>query len=178
MSIHPRTYARGFTLIETLVAISILVVAVIVPLRVISQSVKSAQFTREKTVATYLAQEGLELVAEMREERLNNLDTAWTLFSELEGYGSGFDIEPTTGALVACNSTAGNPCKLYFDSTHGSGAYYTHTAVYPASVFVRTVHVRSRTGGAAQVESVVTWSSAYGVTASTTKTVWFYNKYE
>lgn len=171
-------HTRGFTLIETLVAISILVVAVIVPLRVVSQSIKSAQFTREKTVATYLAQEGLELVAEMREERLNNLDTAWTLFTELSAYGSGFDIESTTGALVGCNSTGSNPCKLYFDSAHQSGAYYTHTSSYAASVFTRTVRVRSLTATTAQVESIVTWTSSYGVGATIAKTIWFYNKYD
>ena len=60
----------GFTLIETLVAISVLVVAVTGPLTLASQSLFAAVYAKDQTTAFYLAQEAVEMV---RNKRDNNL---------------------------------------------------------------------------------------------------------
>ena len=54
--------SRGFTLLETLVSIAILALVIVGPLSVISSSSGYARQTKDIITATYLAEEGLELV--------------------------------------------------------------------------------------------------------------------
>ncbi len=52
----------GFTLVETFVAITILLIAVLIPLSVLSKAISDGLFIKNRVAATYLAQEGMELV--------------------------------------------------------------------------------------------------------------------
>ncbi|PIZ86896.1 hypothetical protein COX93_02875, partial [Candidatus Nomurabacteria bacterium CG_4_10_14_0_2_um_filter_30_12] len=53
---------RGFTLVETLVAISIFTVSVISLMSVLSSGITGTKFANNKIIAGYLAQEGIEYV--------------------------------------------------------------------------------------------------------------------
>lgn len=59
---------KGFTLIETLVAISVLVMALVGPLTIAEQSLRSAYYSRDQITAFYLAQEGIEYVRAIRDQ--------------------------------------------------------------------------------------------------------------
>ncbi len=61
---------RGFTLIETLVAISILVVAVTAPLSLASQSLFASLYAKDQVAAAYLAQEAIEVVRQKRDQNM------------------------------------------------------------------------------------------------------------
>lgn len=52
---------KGFTLIETFVAISILLIAVMGPLQMFSKAIADGLYAKNQTIAYYLAQEGIEL---------------------------------------------------------------------------------------------------------------------
>ncbi len=54
---------NGFTLIEAMVAIVILTLIVVGPLGVISHSISESRFASNKATAIYLAQEGIDVVA-------------------------------------------------------------------------------------------------------------------
>ncbi len=60
------TFKKGFTMIETLVAIAILVIAVIGPMSLLSKAIADSSYARNQVVATYLAQEGIESVINKR----------------------------------------------------------------------------------------------------------------
>jgi len=62
-----RTYDRGFTLIETLVAIAILLLAISAPLSIAEKGLASAEAARSEITAFYLAQEALEFVRNARD---------------------------------------------------------------------------------------------------------------
>ena len=68
-SLVPSPYnpTRAFTLIETLVAISLLSIAIVAPMSLTSQSLVSAYFARDQVTAFNLAQEGLEAVRAFRD---------------------------------------------------------------------------------------------------------------
>jgi prepilin-type N-terminal cleavage/methylation domain-containing protein len=72
---------RGFTLIEALVAISILMVAVVAPITIAQKGLSSAIYTKNQMIASYLAQDAIEYVKNKRDENILN-DKDW-----LEGFG-------------------------------------------------------------------------------------------
>ena len=68
-------HQQGFTLIETFIAISILLLAITGPLTLVSNSISDASYAANQITAFYLAQEGLELVVNRWEEnKYNNQD--------------------------------------------------------------------------------------------------------
>ncbi|PIZ89621.1 MAG: hypothetical protein COX89_00565 [Candidatus Nealsonbacteria bacterium CG_4_10_14_0_2_um_filter_37_10] len=58
---------KSFTLIEVLVAVSVLIIGVLGVFTVVQNITFSAQINSSKLAATYLAQEGLELVKNQRD---------------------------------------------------------------------------------------------------------------
>jgi len=59
----------GLTLVETLVAVSILTIAVIGPLGIIAQALHTSYYTRDQMTAHYLAQEAIEYVRNLRDNK-------------------------------------------------------------------------------------------------------------
>ena len=57
----------GLTMVETLVAISILTIAVIGPLGIIAQALHTSYYARDQITAYYLAQEAIEYVRNLRD---------------------------------------------------------------------------------------------------------------
>src|SRR3989344_1070881 len=61
---------RGFTLIETIVALAVLLAAIVGPVALITKGLVDVTFAKNKLIALHLAQEGIELV---RIQRDNNI---------------------------------------------------------------------------------------------------------
>lgn len=72
MKKKPKLKNRGFTLVETLVAITILVVSIAGPMTIASKGMSSAIFAKDQITAFYLAQEAIEYIRNKRDE--NNLN--------------------------------------------------------------------------------------------------------
>lgn len=66
-SFRARYTRGGFTLIETLVAITFLSIAIVAPMSLVSQSLSTAYYARDQVTAFNLAQEGLETVRAIRD---------------------------------------------------------------------------------------------------------------
>ncbi len=58
---------RGFTLVETMVAVSIVAVSIVGPLYVLQKGVTASYTARDRLIASSLAQEGLEYVRAIRD---------------------------------------------------------------------------------------------------------------
>ncbi len=59
---------KGFTLIETLIAIAIIMIAITGPFAATENSINAATISRDKTIAVFLAQEGIEYVRAVRDK--------------------------------------------------------------------------------------------------------------
>lgn len=151
----PRINKKGFTLLETLVAVALLTTAVASAIAIVSKSIQSATYTRDQMIASFLASEGIELVRAVRDDRATDViagtpSTEW--LSDLRGgpcETSTCDIDPfidpPSTAILDCG---GGFCPLYID---GSG-YYRSYAGGVSSKFSRKINITN----ISNTEAVVT----------------------
>lgn len=73
---------KAFTLIETLVAISIFTVSLLGIMSVLASSISSTNYAKQKMIATYLAQEGVEYARNLRDTEVitNGGPNGWSAF--------------------------------------------------------------------------------------------------
>ncbi len=158
---------QGFTLIEALVAIFILTISVTGLLGVVSQSVFNSNYAKNKTTATALAQEGIELVRNIQDQSLLNAGEngygsfqafvgAVFLECSLYGQSGGFcEIDPATLQISPC-PTQGNQVECRKLSISPSG-YYDYSPNNPQSPFRRTISVEDTSGDSGKATVTVSW---------------------
>ncbi len=156
-----RGFNKGFTIVETLVAISILAIALTGPLAIISQSLKSSYFARDQVTAHYLAQEAVEYVKNRRDmnglQQLSSADWlsgistsdaqadgAQTLLNELNSNANikAHLIRTNTGyVLKKCQSVGDMVCPpLQFDAENRVYGYGESVQSVPTdSIFTREI---------------------------------------
>ncbi|GMU74463.1 MAG: hypothetical protein AMXMBFR44_6600 [Candidatus Campbellbacteria bacterium] len=108
----------GFTFVETLVAISVLLVAVAGPLFLASQGLRAARIARDQISANYLAQEAVEYV---RFRRDNNALQGNTWLTGLSLCTTGCTIDIYTNDIAAC--PVGTECPVLFQEDTGKYGY-------------------------------------------------------
>lgn len=101
---HTKKNGAGFTLLEAIVAISVITVGLVGVLSLVTQTISSATFSKDKLIAVYLAQEGIEIVRNIR-------DTNWlTNASWNNGLGIGdWQVDYNDQVLFVYT---GNPLNL------------------------------------------------------------------
>ncbi len=166
---------KGFTLIETLVALAIFSSAIVGMIVILAGGIANTTFVKNKTSATYLSQEGVELVRNLRDSYSLTGSGGW----------AGFAANMTTNCSTACQMvsdatgvTVVTPCQ-----NSGFGAYLCQSLNYnistgfynylnnqgsTASPFTRVVIVSPVGGGTDEfkVRSIVTWDD-HGNTLTT-----------
>ncbi|MCX6787705.1 MAG: prepilin-type N-terminal cleavage/methylation domain-containing protein [Candidatus Kaiserbacteria bacterium] len=183
-----QTRLCGFTLIEAMVAITIVTLAVTGPLFTASRAIVAAQLARQKLTASYLAQEGIEYARAMRDNEYllayqaggTGVSTAaWTDFltgssagsitqcraatctldpARSMGSGSGFALQPCSGASCA---------PLYL-----ANGIYTEQSGIAGSVptpYTRTIQAVDVSANDVRIVSTVSWSfhnNSYSVTVN------------
>lgn len=69
-------YVKGFTLLETIIAVALLAISIVASVALISKSIQSRTVSQNRLMASYLAQEGIELVINIRDNNWKN-GNAW-----------------------------------------------------------------------------------------------------
>jgi len=163
----PRT--KGYSLIEVMVAITILMLSIIGPITIAAKSYQSAQYARQQTTAFFLAQEGITAVNMLRNDgglRAYNspgLVDAWNWVNSaslepcFEETGCDMDFRDYTllSNVVDCATIA--DCQLLYNSS-ASRAVYQHFAGEP-SPYTRVIKLEFLNPEEVLVESTVTWDS-------------------
>lgn len=146
---------QGFTLIETMVAISVLVIALSAPLTLASQSLFASVYAKDQVTASYLAQEAIEVVREKRDNNFLNIINGASGVSWLDSIPQGeyFSVDVAQDSIVAC----GTSCKS--TALNNNGAFYTYQSG-TATRFSREVFVSVFPGGdEARVTATVYWTT-------------------
>lgn len=144
---------RGFTLVETLVAISLLLIAVVGPMTFLTRSSQSTEVANQQIPAVFLAQEGLELVQRERENEFlqwfgNTSHQAWTgfrnTFEDCEGSANQCAIAVDGSGSISvteCSATANN-CFLYYNDSNNRSRYtYDSSGGAVATPYRRYIYV-------------------------------------
>lgn len=170
---------RGFTLIEAMVAVSIMAIAIAAPMYAASRTIAAAQLSAEKLTATYLAQEGVEYVRKVRDDaylqHIADLSTAWAEFTNRVAVCTGSQIGCTVDSISSPDiaQCAGDPATTCTPLYRNLFKQYTQSSVGSASeksVFTRYVQVRTvHQDREVEVVSTVVWQS-HGVTQSVSVT--------
>jgi len=135
---------KAFTLIETLVAITILLLAIGGPMYAVSQSLSSAIYARDQITAFYLAQDAVEYIRNIRDNNALAGSQDWLAgftgyYSDPGGSDLPFTIDTTqsfgSGALRHCSGTCP---ALQYDSASGQ---YGYSFDIP-SAFTRTITMK------------------------------------
>ena len=164
---------QGFSLVETLVAITILLIVIVGPMTLSTSTARSTNFSSEHVQAFFLAQEGVELMQAYRDDFLltefPNVNNGWDDFENINycfnTSGCGLDVDTDTEATIAppINCASGNNCRVYYDSSDvrarfnqsGTGDETKYTRVITAEVIDPTAPQPHEV----RVESTVTWRS-------------------
>jgi prepilin-type N-terminal cleavage/methylation domain-containing protein len=147
----------GFTLVESLVAISILLVALAGPLSIAGEGLALANLSRQQITAIFLAQEVVEFVRNTRDTNILNPPTAW-----LDGLGACTDggtcrVDVTTDTVASCPGGV-CPALRYHEA---SGQYgYSTTPGWADTIYTRTVDITQVVSDKeAAVHVSVSWQS-------------------
>lgn len=190
----PPAHSKGFTLIETMIAVTILSLAVAGPLYAASRAIIAAQVARDELIALYLAQEGVEYARAMRDDaylaayQIGGADvstSAWNEFVNGTGVASiagcvttACTLDPArdmgTGTGLSLEPCSPGSCApLYV-----ANGIYTQQSDIPGGVptpFVRTVEAVPISETDERITSTVSWSFhgiPYMVTVSDHLTPW------
>lgn len=100
----------GLTLIETLVAVSLLAVAIMAPMSLTTQSLSSAYYARDQMTAFHLAQEAIESVRSVRDE--NILAGEADLLQGIAAGGVPFVIDTRDNEITVCDQGTPAQCPV------------------------------------------------------------------
>jgi len=149
----------GFTLIETLVAISLLMVAIVAPMSLTTRSLSTAYYARDQITAFHLAQEAIETIRHRRDGNIlkNALgDSSVDLLAEIPSVtGEPFIVDTRDGSMEPCLGVC-DPLR-----TDGEIYGYGDGAGWTATRFTREVRAKFVEGSSDEVRISVTvsWQS-------------------
>jgi prepilin-type N-terminal cleavage/methylation domain-containing protein len=139
---------KGFTLVETLVAITILVSAVVAPLTLAYRGLVAARFTKSQITASYLAQDAIEHVRSIRDGNVLG-GSGW--LTGLTSCTSGCKFDSFNNTVAVCTDATG--CRVTQDATSG---LYGHKSQWTNTPFSRKVTI-TNTGDEAEISVNITW---------------------
>jgi len=150
-----RSFASGFTIIETLIAISILVLAVTGAFSAAHNGMTSALFSKDQITAFYLAQEGIEQIRNLRDR--NGLQgVGW--MNGIANAGDPCQFSSTcyvdavnTTHLIACSGT----CPNLRINTNG---FYSYDSGTESKFRREVVMTEVVTNQEIEVKSTIYWS--------------------
>ena len=150
---YPLQPTRGFTLIETMVAVVILLATSAGVLGLASYTVSFIGLPKDRIIAFYLAQEPVEYIRAVRDSnRLSGASPDWLAGVRAPCVtGAPCAVDFVAGTVVSCGGTC---APLKFNSANGVYGYVSGTATR----FVRTTRItETKPDQEAVIEVTVSW---------------------
>lgn len=175
---------KGFTIIETLVATAILMIAITGPLTISQKGLGAAVYARDQLVATYLAQDAMEYVHYLRDKNILSGSTYNTGMTACATVTTGADVPGgctidtySNGALKKLDHSSSNfdfICQynessipdvplMYDHGNQDNGNCSSGSTAHLTTQFHRRIYIDpvsgANNGHESAVKVVVTWSN-------------------
>jgi Tfp pilus assembly protein PilV len=121
---------NGFTIIETLVAITILMISIAGPLTIAQKGLSAAINSRDQVIASYLGQDLMEYIKNIRDINIVNNRSMFATLSCIGGQVCGMETgpagNPSLPSTLDCSTIS--TCIMYLDAMNG------YTYVSPGNI--------------------------------------------
>lgn len=129
----PRFTTEGFSLVETIMAVSIIALAMVSPMTAAQRALVSAEYSRDQMKAYYLAEEGLEYIHYTRDVNAVKGNSWLSSLNNCIVKGnskSGCSVDPHVSSpqdTTSCSDPDNTPtvCKLDFNKSTGIYSHQT-----------------------------------------------------
>ncbi len=170
---------KGYSLVEVLVAITILMLAIAGPLTIAAKGIQSTRHAKDQTTAFLLAQEGIEYFAAIRNEEIikgvhaGSLSTIWDWTNNAaisSCFVSNTNTEPgcnvdfrdnnllNSSSVVSCSNLS--DCLVDYDETKSRSPYRLNNGTTANdTIFTRSIKLQRVNTNELKVVSKVTWES-------------------
>lgn len=160
------SFKQGFTFVETLVAITVLLVAIAAPMSLAQNGIMAARLSQDQIVAFYLAQEGIEITRNLRDnnrlqnasEQLAGSELQDCIVADPDSADLGCMVDATQ-ALGSRTERCSGECEAVRISNVAPYVYSHRDLGYSETKYIREVKVWYPDGDVneAIVEATVTW---------------------
>lgn len=183
---------RGFTLVETLVAVTILMLVVIGPVTIAQRGVQSSYFANEQTTAVFLAQEAIESIEQLRDDNAlavyhRNESDSWdwydgsSVVDDCKSPGT-CDYDVMSGSYRSCATLSNCRIEEYRGSGTASVLFgYDNSADWFPTQFTRQIQLQEVAQGEVRVTVTVSWDSPIFTNSAAEQVVlqtWLYDQYK
>jgi len=150
---------QGFTIAEMVVVIFIISVSLIGILSLISQNIRAEYVNKNMVIASQLAQEGLELVRNIRDDNFINGGGDWkhgaggALSKDDIVQDNVYTIDYVNGINNNVDSINDANAKLYLDNN----SFYENSSSANPTIFSRVITVDNETADSITLTCVVQW---------------------
>jgi type II secretory pathway pseudopilin PulG len=153
---------KGFTLLEALVAISILMVAVVAPITIAQKGLSSSFYIKNQMIASYLAQDAIEYIKNKRDQAFirssvddPKWDSLWGTGGTLEPCKglNGCQVDTNTGSDGLGSITPYDSNAFLKKNDHG---FYGYETGFDDTIFRRQIQIE-KTDDQATITVTVSW---------------------
>lgn len=173
----------GFTIVETLVAVAILSLSVLATFGAVSNALQNSGLSKDRIVAFYLVQEGMEFVRNKRDENiLNNIggnSRSWLYEMSSTNtdpcyFGNTCTLDSNASSVnfVKCSGGYGTCPNLNVDPNSGA---YGYDSSWTPSNFKREIQFTSINSDEVRVSIKISWTNR-GQNQSILLSQLFYNR--
>ena len=168
-------FTTGFTLVESLVAVTILSLSVIAAFAAVSGGISASFNAKQQVTAFYLAQESVETIKNIRDENalktITGTPTAWLSGISL---GQVYTVDAYSKALATCTG-AFSTCPNLRQST--VSGLFGYDPSWPVSIFKRSIMFQQPGANTNEVKMTIyiSWPD-HGVTRSFQVNEFLYNR--
>ncbi|MBI4155889.1 MAG: type II secretion system protein [Candidatus Zambryskibacteria bacterium] len=164
-------FSRGFTLVETLVAISILTMSIAATFTAVQSGIQSSTIAKDQVTAFWLAQEGMEFIRNIRDENalrsVSGTPTNWLAsLSASAGdpcfFGKTCTIDSPLKTTAACSGGFGSCPNIRQSPSTG---LYGYTSGWTQLNFKREIQFQSISASEVKALINISWLNR-GVTKS------------
>lgn len=154
--INHYTPSRGFTLVETLIAITVIMLAIAGPLFAVNQAMNVSRSARDQLVASFLAQEAVEYARFIRDSNylyiIQNPSSGRSWLFGINGVGGSTNCITAACVVDPLQNTVSRtitPLQIT------SGGVYTQASSGTVTNFTRTLRLQAVAGSTTEMSLVV-----------------------